>query len=101
MNLKIVISRISICLSISFCCIFSGCQKKIEVDSIAVSSTIKTDKPDLKVFIENSGSMDGYMCNGSQLKDALYDYVSDLNREVQILQSCIISIAQLFHIKAT
>lgn len=80
MNLKIVISRISICLSISFCCIFSGCQKKIEVDSIAVSSTIKTDKPDLKVFIENSGSMDGYMCNGSQLKDALYDYVSDLNR---------------------
>lgn len=24
--------------------------------------------------------MDGYMCDGSQLKDAVYDYISDLNR---------------------
>lgn len=24
--------------------------------------------------------MDGYMCDGSQLKDAIYDYISDLNR---------------------
>lgn len=40
----------------------------------------QNDTPYLKVFIENSGSMDGYMCDGSQLKDAVYDYVSDLNR---------------------
>lgn len=40
----------------------------------------KLDKPVIKVFLENSGSMDGYMCPGSQLKDAVYDYVSDLNR---------------------
>ena len=53
---------------------------KIEVTSTAVKSTIKEDRPILKVFLENSGSMDGYMCSGSQLKDAIYDYVSDLNR---------------------
>lgn len=62
------------------CCIFVGCSSKIDVSSESVASTIKSDKPVLKVFIENSGSMDGYMCNGSQLKDAIYDYVSDLNR---------------------
>lgn len=34
----------------------------------------------MNVFIENSGSMDGYMCNGSELKDAVYSYISKLNR---------------------
>jgi hypothetical protein len=35
----------------------------------------------LNVYVENSGSMNGYMCNGSNLKDAVYDYVSDLKNE--------------------
>lgn len=34
----------------------------------------------LNVYLENSGSMNGYMCNGSNLKDAVYDYVSDLKK---------------------
>lgn len=33
----------------------------------------------LKVYIENSGSMDGYMCDGSELKDAVYSYASTLS----------------------
>jgi hypothetical protein len=33
----------------------------------------------LKVFVENSGSMDAYLCEGSQFKDAIFDYVSSLN----------------------
>nr|MDE7190432.1 hypothetical protein [Muribaculaceae bacterium] len=58
-----------------------GCgHDKIEVSSIPVVSSIPSKNPCIKVFIENSGSMDGYMCEGSQLKDAVYDYVSDLNR---------------------
>lgn len=77
MNIK---SIISFCLLISLCCGFIGCRKKIEISSTPIASTIKSDKPLLKVYIENSGSMDGYMCDGSQLKDAVYDYVSDLNR---------------------
>ena len=33
----------------------------------------------LKVFVENSGSMDGYMCAGAELKDAVYSYSSTLS----------------------
>ena len=40
---------------------------------------IKKVSPKLKVYIENSGSMDGYMCEGSELKDAVYDYISSLS----------------------
>lgn len=36
------------------------------------------ERPIVKVYIENSGSMDGYMCDGSELKDAVYGYVSTL-----------------------
>lgn len=60
--------------------------KKIEVSSTPVSSSIPSDNPCVKFFIENSGSMDGYMCDGSQLKDAVYDYVSDLNRNTNTTQ---------------
>lgn len=34
----------------------------------------------INVFIENSGSMDGYMSPGSELKDAVYSYVSNASR---------------------
>lgn len=58
-----------------------GCSHdKIEVSSTPVESAMPSKNPCLKVFIENSGSMDGYMCDGSQLKDVVYDYISDLNR---------------------
>ncbi|MDE6258938.1 MAG: hypothetical protein K2M53_11215 [Muribaculaceae bacterium] len=53
---------------------------KIEVSSESGQLPEAKGAPSVDVFIENSGSMDGYMCNGSQLKDAVYDYVSDLNR---------------------
>ena len=33
----------------------------------------------VKLYVENSGSMDGYMFNGSELKDAVYSYVSGLS----------------------
>ena len=52
---------------------------KIIVGSETNTSPISNQKPDLNVYIENSGSMDGYMCDGSQLKDAVFDYVSDLS----------------------
>lgn len=59
----------------------TGCgHDKIEVNATSVVSSIPSNNPRVKVFIENSGSMDGYMCDGSQLKDAVYDYISDLNR---------------------
>jgi len=35
----------------------------------------------LKVFLENSGSMDGYMCDGSEFKDAVKGFVSSLQSD--------------------
>ncbi len=41
---------------------------------------VKHYKPyKIKLYVENSGSMDGYMFNGSELKDAVYSYVSGLS----------------------
>ena len=44
---------------------------------------IKPPKPyspsKVKLYVENSGSMDGYMFNGSELKDAVYSFVSGLS----------------------
>lgn len=43
-------------------------------------SPVKQYKPSkVMLYIENSGSMDGYMFNGSELKDAVYSYVSGLS----------------------
>lgn len=36
------------------------------------------DSIDLQVYVENSGSMDGYMCAGSNLKDAVFDYIGSI-----------------------
>ncbi len=73
-------SIISLCLLASISCTLVGCRKKIEVSADSIVSSTTERKPVLKVYLENSGSMDGYMCDGSQLKDAVYDYVSELNR---------------------
>lgn len=85
MNKKIsIFSIISVFLVIAIIVAITSCKKlKMEVAYEPVKSEIKSNPPYLRVFIENSGSMDGYMCNGSQLKDAIYDYVSDLNKFVK------------------
>ena len=49
----------------------------VQWEPVAIQNSNNSVK--LKVYIENSGSMDGYMCDGSQLKDAVFDYVSDLS----------------------
>lgn len=79
--MKIKSIAIPLILLVVFLCAFFGCGgKKIEVSVIEENvSSLRLDFPNVKVFIENSGSMDGYMCDGSQLKDAIYAYVSDLN----------------------
>lgn len=80
---------VSLCFT-GFICLtllIIGCKhNKIEVSSTPVASYTPSSNPCIKVFIENSGSMDGYMCDGSQLKDAVYDYVSDLNRNTDKTQ---------------
>lgn len=80
MKKPIIISRLAFSTFSILFIIFTSCTSKIEVESEPVASNIKKSPPVLNVYIENSGSMDGYMCNGSELKDCVYDYVSDLNR---------------------
>lgn len=58
-------------------CNTGGGTVEVSVSSAAPDGGAKP-KFDLMVYVENSGSMDGYMCAGSQLKDAVYDYISDL-----------------------
>lgn len=57
----------------------SSCGKKIEIKWDRSNVAIEESRPELNVYIENSGSMDGYMCEGSEFKDAVYDYVSSLS----------------------
>lgn len=57
----------------------SGCSHKIEVYELDQPPCDLSDcKPTIKVFMENSGSMDGYMAEGSKLKDAVFSYITDL-----------------------
>lgn len=49
----------------------------VSYDEVAPVKSYKPSK--VKLYVENSGSMDGYMFNGSELKDAVYSYVSGLS----------------------
>lgn len=86
MNKKIIIP--TVLGSLLFIFVLSklfGYKGKIELEWVSVSSV--NEVPDsivLNVYLENSGSMDAYMCSGSNLKDAVYDYVSDLKKYTSI-----------------
>lgn len=76
--IPIVLCTIIVIASIST---YIGGKNKIRLEckQIPVASETR-DSIELKVYVENSGSMDAYMCDGSNLKDAVFDYVSDLKR---------------------
>lgn len=82
MNKKLIIP-IVVCTIVVVLAFFTcmGGGRKIKLTWEAVPAPVETkDSICLKVYVENSGSMDAYMCNGSNLKDAVFDYVSDLKR---------------------
>ena len=76
--IPIVICTIIVIAVISTC-IGGGSKIKLQWNAVLPSEEIN-DSIELKVYVENSGSMDAYMCAGSNLKDAVFDYVSDLKR---------------------
>ncbi len=70
-----VISLVAIIITAKSC----GNGSKVSIEWTPISLQEETgDSIELNVYVENSGSMDGYMCDGSNLKDAVFDYVSDL-----------------------
>ena len=71
-------------------------RRNVTVKWDSVQQPVISNNFKLKVYIENSGSMDGYMCDGSELKDAVYGYASALNSyadttELNYINSKIIS----------
>ena len=57
-----------------------GPKNKIKIEWKEVTVPTPNDSIELKIYVENSGSMDAYMCSGSNLKDAVFDYISDLKK---------------------
>ena len=76
--IPIVICAIIVIAVISTC-VGGGSKIKLQWNAVLPPEEIN-DSIELKVYVENSGSMDAYMCAGSNLKDAVFDYVSDLKR---------------------
>lgn len=67
--------------------VLSACSsKKIHVEGDAVAALPTVKPPVMRVYLENSGSMDGYMSPGSQLKDALYDYLSEAQSATKAIE---------------
>ena len=85
MNKKAIITVSGIFLFLIFVWIFSSSDDYVisgkQNNPIKPSSNIE-----LKVYIENSGSMNGYMEDGSQMRDALYDYLTDIKNNVSEIE---------------
>ena len=88
MNKKLIIpiaivAVLAVVIMLNTC---GGRSHKIHLTTSEASASPRPEAPDsvaLHVYVENSGSMDGYMIPGSRLKDAVYDYVSDLKRKTE------------------
>lgn len=82
MNKKLIIPIVlGIAILIGVIAAFIGPHNKIQLTvPQSISTVTLPDTIELKVYLENSGSMDAYMCAGSTLKDAVFDYVSDVKK---------------------
>ena len=50
----------------------------MEIVQLLSKQVVTNKQPVVKVFLENSGSMDGFMCDGSELKDGIYNYLTNV-----------------------
>ncbi|MDR3236317.1 MAG: hypothetical protein LBT48_06275 [Prevotellaceae bacterium] len=79
MNKTIIYSFLAL-ISLSTC---DGCGRQPK-DQVKSSESTKTDptevliKPTVNVYIENSGSMDGYVKGITEFENAVYNYLSDI-----------------------
>lgn len=75
-----------IIVAIAVICILLFRKHDFKVTWTPVDNQEVVQKPILKVYIESSGSMDGYLCDGAEFKDAIYSYVSTLASYSDTLQ---------------
>ena len=58
---------------------FTSCiDTTVEIIDSPSAQFVPKKKPVVRVFLENSGSMDGFMCDGSELKDGIYNYLTSV-----------------------
>ena len=77
---KLKVKLLAGLLLVSIMCLNISCgSRNVTVTWNDDEAPILSNNFKLEVFIENSGSMDGYMCTGSELKDAVYSYASSLS----------------------
>ena len=76
--MKQTLNTLLFCTAVILLAAVTGCShNKIEVSATPVASTMPSQDPCLKVFIENSGSMDGYMCALESWSGILLEKVSE------------------------
>ena len=67
-------------ITILLCTLFLlGCGDSLFVSGGYAEEHEIDDDIKLKVYLENSGSMDGFMVNGSEFKDAVFDFISAID----------------------
>ena len=66
--------------------LLAGCGNSWKLKTKGPQANEEAPKFAVKVYIENSGSMNGYMCDGAELKDAVYSYLSALNSYASSMQ---------------
>lgn len=56
----------------------SGRREVTANEKVTQKSTVSTIKPNVNVYIENSGSMDGYVKGVTEFEQSVYNYLSDI-----------------------
>jgi len=79
MKKQIIIPCIVLAVAILFFISIGG--KVLDIDYAPVYASASSKGTVLNVFLENSGSMDGYMCDGSEFKDAVKGFVSSMQSD--------------------
>jgi hypothetical protein len=74
-------SIIFIVLGVMMICLIliGSCSHTPVINYTPVAQNHTSIRPVVNVYIENTGSMAGYMCSGSEYKDAIYSYLSELD----------------------
>ena len=95
--IPLVIAIIFGCIMIPF---LTGGDDGRYVVSYDEINPVKPYKPSkIKLYVENSGSMDGYMFNGSELKDAVYSFVSGLQTHSDTTELYFVN-SNIYNVKA-
>lgn len=93
----LIVAIVLLCVLTPF--LFGGDDDKyiVSFEEVAPVEPYKPTK--IKLYIENSGSMDGYVFEGSEFKDAVYSYISGLSTHSDTTELYFVN-SDVFNVKA-